>query len=263
MSKAFFTKSDKSRLAFYNKHYVKKNESWKEIADQLETYSNKVRRDALKLGVESRDKSQAQKAAISAGRSEHPTQGKKRTEETKMKISESQGKVWDNLTEEDRLYRSQIGREAWNNKTDDEKDEFFKRSVDAIQRASREGSKTENALFEYLTTEGYKVWRHREQVVQNEKMHIDLYIPSCRAAIEVDGPVHFEPVYGQERLQKRQAADISKNGLILSSGMVLIRVKLNKRMSQRYLRGIQESISGILDQIETKFPNKNERYFEV
>jgi len=262
-TKSFFSQSDNKRLAFYNKHYLKESKSWKEIASILDTYSNKVRRDAAKLGIKSRDKSQAQKVAISSGRSEHPTQGKKRSEETKIKISESQGKIWDDLSDEEREYRSQIGRESWDKKTDREKDEFFKKSVDAIQKASREGSKMEGELFEFLTRQGYKVWRHREQVLKNEKFHIDLYIPSCRTAIEVDGPVHFEPVYGQEKLMKRQAADLSKNGLILSSGMALIRVKLNKRMSQRYLRTVKEQILDILHQLETKFPSKNARYFEI
>ena len=75
--------------------------------------------------------------------------------------------------------------------------------------------------------------------------------------------MHFEPVFGEEKLQKRQAADLSKNGLILSSGMVLIRVKLTKRMSQRYLRNIKKDVMDILTNIKNKFPKKNERYFEL
>lgn len=263
MNNTFFKENDKKRLLFYKKHYEKLKQSWKEIAENLGTYTNKVVRDAKKLGIKSRDKSQAQKAAISSGRSEHPTEGKERSEETKIKISESQGKIWDNLTEEERDYRSQIGIESWNKKSEVEVRDFLKRSTEAVQRASREGSKTEIELFNYLTKMGLKVWRHREHILKNEKFHIDLYIPECRAAIEVDGPVHFEPVFGEEKLQKRQAADLSKNGLILSSGMVLIRVKLTKRMSQRYLRNIQKDVMGILASIKSKFPKKNERYFEL
>ena len=59
------------------------------------------------------------------------------------------------------------------------------------------------------------------------------------------------------------ATDSQKNGLILSADMVLIRVKLNKRGSQRYLRKITDNVIEIINRVEEDFPNKNERYFEV
>ena len=259
----FFTDLETVRLAYYEKHYYEDKKSWKEIAELLGTYPNRVRRDATKLGIESRTKSDAQKIALSEGKAEHPTAGKKQSEETKMKISESQGKVWDNLSEKEREHRSKIGTESWNKKTNEEKDEFFKRSSQAIQEASRNGSKMEIFLFDRLIELGYRVDKHKEQALQNERFHIDLYIPSCRTAIEVDGPMHFEPVFGEEKLKKRMAADSQKNGLILSSGMVLIRVKLNKRESQRYLRDTLDSIVNLLEKINSKFPKEDERYFEI
>lgn len=263
MNNKFFEQSGSKRLSYYKKMYNKQKKSWAEIAKELETYPNRVRRDAKKLGLASRDKSQAQKIAISEGRNEHPTKGKKRSDETKLKISESQGKVWDNLDENERDYRSQIGTEAWNKKTASERSEFFKKGNEAIQEASRNGSKVERYLHEFLIEEGYYVEKHKEQILQNEKFHIDLYIKDCAVAIEVDGPMHFEPVYGEDKLQKRQAADSQKNGLILGAGMVLIRVRLHKRDSQRYLRYITEKVKEIINQVENRFPSKNKRYFEV
>tara|TARA_R110002020_G_scaffold46539_7_gene132346 strand:- start:961 stop:1752 length:792 start_codon:yes stop_codon:yes gene_type:complete len=263
MNKNFFSSKDSVRKSYYQKEYVNNNKSWAEIAKELKTYSNKVRRDATKLGVSSRDKSAAQKIAISSGRTKHPTEGKVRDDATKQRISESQGRVWDNLTDEERLYRSEIGKDSWDKKTEEEKKEFFQKSAQAIQKASKEGSITEIFLFKYLTEQGLKVYKHKEQILQNEKFHIDLYIPSHRTAIEIDGPVHFEPIFGQEKLMNRQAADLSKNGLILSEGLVLIRVKLNKRMSQRYLRIIQKDIMDVLDSVKENFPKENERYFEL
>ena len=261
--KDFMKKDDKTRKKWYTTMYHKNNMSWQEIANQIGTYPNRVRRDATKLGIESRSKSDAQKVALSEGRVEHPTEGKRQSQETKIKISESQGMVWDNMDDDEREYRSQIGLDSWNKKTEHEKSDFFKRSTEAIQEASRNGSKVELYLFEHLIELGYRVDKHKEHILQNEKFHIDLYIPSCRTAIEVDGPMHFEPVFGEEKIQKRIAADSQKNGLILSAGMVLIRVKLTKRESQRYLRQIADNVMGIINNIEKKFPRKNERYFEV
>lgn len=263
MTTDFFTGYDEERLAFYNECYHDANMSWAEIAKMIGTYPNKVRRDAQQLGVKSRSKSDAQKVAISEGRHEHPTEGKSQSAATRAKISESQGKVWDQLTQKERNERSEIGREAWNKKTPDERASFFKRSQEAIQEASRNGSKAENFLFEKLSKDGYRVDKHKEHILQNEKLHIDLYVPSCRTAIEVDGPLHFEPVFGEDRLEKRMAADQQKNGLVLSSGMVLIRVKLTKRESQRYMREILSSVREILTQVQAKFPPEHERYFEV
>lgn len=263
MIREFFKDTDDNRRDYYNRLYHTENKSWKEIADTLNTYPNRVRRDATKLGIESRTKSDAQKIALSEGKVSHPTAGKKQSEKTKLKISESQGKIWDNLTDDEREYRSKIGLESWNKKTNDEKFEFFKRSSEGIQRASKEGSKMENEVLSYLIDKGYYVEKHKEHMLQNEKFHVDLYVPSCRTAIEIDGPMHFEPIRGEEKLNKRIAADTQKNGLILNSGMVLIRVKLDKRDSQRQFRRVSSSILDLLKTIELNFPEENERYIEI
>lgn len=257
----FFEKKDKERLEFYEENYYDKQMSWRQIATLIETNANRVRRDANKLGVISRDKSQAQKTALSTGRSKHPTEGTVRSDETKLRISESQGKVWDNLSEEQMEFRRRLGEEAWNKKSEDEKAEFFKKRAEAVYKASQDGSKAENYLFDYLNKEGYKVLRQSEHLLHNEKFHIDLYLPDNAIAIEVDGPMHHEPVYGEDRLKKRQAADNQKNGLILSMGNCLLRVKLERKSSDRYLRTLASQVLEVIQKIEKKFPSKNERYF--
>ena len=263
MNKDFFNGTDDSRLNYYNTYYHKKRKSWKEIADLLETYPNRVRRDAKKLGIDSRNKSDAQKVALAEGRIEHPTAGKKHSEETKLKISESQGEVWDSMDESELQHRSEIGKNSWNKKSDEDKIEFFKKGGQAIQEASRMGSKVERHLFDFLISLGYKVDRHCEFIQQNDKFHIDLYIRDLRIAVEVDGPMHFEPVFGEEKLKKRQNADLIKTGLVLSGGMALIRVKLIKRESQRYLRKLSNDIFNIVDAISHEFPEEGKRYFEI
>jgi hypothetical protein len=65
----FFTDANETRLAYYNEQYHEKKKSWKEIADMLNTYPNRVRRDAKKLGVKSRNKSDAQKTALKSRKS--------------------------------------------------------------------------------------------------------------------------------------------------------------------------------------------------
>jgi len=41
-------------------------------------------------------------------------------------------------------------------------------------------------------------------------MELDIYIPSLKLAIEINGPVHFEPIYGQETLESIQKKDATK-----------------------------------------------------
>ena len=57
-----------------------------EIAKNLKTYPNKIRRTLIKNGIRVRNSSEAQKVALEKGTSEHPTKGKTRTEEEKLKI---------------------------------------------------------------------------------------------------------------------------------------------------------------------------------
>ena len=101
--------SDKKKKKFLSKEYIENQKSFSEIAKQVGTYANKIRRDAKRLGILSRDRSQAAKLALEYGRSVHPTKNKKMSDEVKNKISESQGKVWDSLSEQERQKRSQIG----------------------------------------------------------------------------------------------------------------------------------------------------------
>jgi len=88
--------------AFINKHkeyiieqYTTHKKSTYEIAQDLKTYPNKIRRALNTLGVALRDKSKAQTVAIQSGRHEHPTKGKKRTEAEKVAISNGMANYWD------------------------------------------------------------------------------------------------------------------------------------------------------------------------
>ena len=117
--------------------YKNQNKSTYEIAKKFNTYPNKIRRLLIKNGCQLKDKSTAQKNALKQGIASHPTEGKKRSEKTKFKISESQSKVWDNLSEEEREQRALIGKEAWNKKTDEEKIEFNAKGTAAVRDAGK------------------------------------------------------------------------------------------------------------------------------
>jgi hypothetical protein len=72
-----------------------------DIAKELDTYPNKVRRALKSHGIKLRDKGSAQAVALKKGRSSHPTKDKGHSEESKLKISESVAQNWENLSDEE------------------------------------------------------------------------------------------------------------------------------------------------------------------
>jgi very-short-patch-repair endonuclease len=250
---------DKDIVKLYNSG----NYSTYELAEKFETYPNKIRRILRKNGVSLRSKSDAQKNALKKGRASHPTQGKSQSETTRRKISDSQGRIWDDMSDEDRQKRSDNGKDSWNKKSEEEKKQLIRKAQDAIRESSKIGSKMERFLLHRLTEEGFRVDFHKDHWLRNQQLQVDLFIPALRTAIEVDGPSHFKPVWGMDNLIKNQRADRQKTGLILGSGLVMIRIRQDKKLSQRYQRGVEHSLFELLNRIRDQYPKENERYFEI
>ncbi len=73
--------------------YVLQELSWAEIAKLGCTYPNKLIRDAVKFGIPSRDKGEAQKLALKNGKSVHPTEGTTRSDACKRKIGQKRSVI--------------------------------------------------------------------------------------------------------------------------------------------------------------------------
>lgn len=244
--------------------YTEQNKSTYEIAEHFKTYPNKIRRILIKQGVELKTKSEAQKNAIERGIASHPTSGKQRTMEEKIKISSSLQKYWDNMSEEDYNQKINQSRERWNNMSESERTNMMDAAIKGIQLAGKEGSKLEKFLYSELTSAGYKIEFHKKQLIQNENLEIDMYVPRLKTIIEIDGPSHFLPIWGEEKLQKQIKADAHKTGLILSKGMVIIRVKnISDAQSLASKEKLRLDILNCLSKIDKKFPPQSERYIEI
>lgn len=246
------------------KMYVEDNKSTYEIAEFYKTYPNKIRRILVKSGVELKNKSEAQKNAIQKGSSIHPTSGKKRTQKEKLKISSGLQKYWEDMDED--LYKSKIknAKERWKTISETDKQKMLDAAIKSIQVAGKEGSKLEKFLYSSLVDFGYVVEFHKKYLIQNEYLEIDMYVPSLKTIIEIDGPSHFLPIWGEEKLQKQIKADFNKTGLILSKGMVIIRVKnLSDSVCLASREKLRLDILEKLDTIKQSFPKKSERYIEL
>ena len=235
-----------------------------EIAKILGTYANKIRRILIKHGIEMKSKSEAQKNAIDRGVSSTPTKGKKRTYDEKVKISEGLRRMWENM--DDLTYEKYVerARDKWNEMTQLQKTNMIQSALDGIRTAGKEGSKLEKFLLKELTKNGHVVEFHKKNLIANQNLEIDMYIPAFKTIIEIDGPSHFLPIWGEEKLQKQIKADSAKTGLILSKGFVIIRIKSMKdKVSLDAREKLKDRVLKIFENFEDYFPTTRERYIEV
>lgn len=223
--KPYNTYSDYDKQELIKKLYLLDKKSFQDIAGLLQTYANKIRRDAVKFGIAIRDKSQAQTNALKSGKHKHPTKGTQRSDETKDKIGFSVMSSWDKLPEKTKKQRKEQSKLQWENLDEEEKKYRLGLAHQAVRRSSKTGSKLEKFLLHRLLEDGFNVDFHKEQILSNTKLQIDIFLPKLNIAIEVDGPSHFLPVWGEDTLKKNIEYDRKKNGLIIGKGLKLIRIK--------------------------------------
>ena len=78
-------------------------------------------------------------------------------------------------------------------------------------------------------------WKIIRSPITNSSLELDLYLPSLSLAIEVDGPMHREPCYGQQRLEAQLLNDKIKDEQCLLKGIKLIRINTDL-ISEDYVR---------------------------
>lgn len=243
-----------------------KTKSFYEIAAELGEgyYPNKLRRFALKNGIKVPSKSEAQKKALKTGRAAHPTEGKEMSQETKNKIGEGIAKAWEDMSPETKEKISKESKKRWDKMPKYKKQEFFDKAAKAVRVAAKDGSKTEHAIVEGLKAKGYDVDTHRQQLIPNEKLEIDMLVPSHKTVIEINGISHYEPIHGEDKLLKKMKSDQTKYGLLASRGYCVIVVKhLIKSVTDLYHRQLLALIITELEKIQKSFPPKGRRIIEV
>lgn len=255
--------SDSEKKTLLKKLYIDQKLSFADIAKQQGTYANKVLRDAKKLELPIRDKSSAQKNALKTGKHKHPTMGQERDQSIKDKIGMGVMKSWETLSSSELIERKKKAKLAWEDLDDNVKDNILQKANQAVRVASKQGSKLENFLLSALIGDGFRVDFHKEQLLANTKLQIDLFLPTINTAIEVDGPSHFEPVWGQDSLNKNITYDQKKQGLILGKGLVLIRIKQTKDFSKTRAKVLYLKLLAQIKQISTSFPPPDQRIITI
>ena len=259
-----FTKlTDQQKLQTLQDLYETQKKSFIDIAKLYDTYPNKIRREAKRLGIHIRDKSEAQKNALQSGKTAHPTQGKTRSESTKHKIGQGVMVSWAESSEETLENRKNKAKQAWESMSDDQKQLMQQKANKAVRETSKVGSKLEKYILNKLIGDGYKVNFHQEQTLANTKLQIDMVLPKINVAIEIDGPSHFLPVWGEDVLIKNQTYDKKKEGLILGKGLVLIRIKQLNDFSKTRAEILYQKLLTTIKSVESNFPSANNRLFSI
>lgn len=254
--------SDTQKKQILIELYEKNNKSFADIAEMYGTYPNKVRRDAIKHNIKIKTKSQAQRSALKTGKTNHPTKGKTRTIEEKNKIGMGVYKSWQNADEQTIKDRKLKSSQNWKKIDKDKKEHMLSEANKAVRLASKTGSKLEKFFLKELIDCGYKVDFHKQQALGITKLEIDLFLPTINVAIEVDGPSHFQDIWGEENLKRNKKYDSKKTGLILGRGWYLIRVKQNKDFSKSYASVLYDKLYSKIQEIQNK-PKSDSQLKEI
>lgn len=255
--------TDAEKTKILKQLYIKQKKSFADIAQQFNTYSNKIRRDAIKLNINIRDKSEAQKNALMSGKIKHPTKGKTRPDTTKEKIGFGVMKSWENLSDKELNRRKKLAKQSWDNMDENQKESILRSANEAVRQSSKTGSKLEKFLLTELINRGHKVDFHKEHNLLNTKLQIDLFLPKLNIAIEVDGPSHFLPVWGEDVLTRNIKYDNKKTGLLLGKGCAIIRIKQTKDFSPSRARQVVQKLLEQIEFISKKFPDTKNRIIEI
>jgi very-short-patch-repair endonuclease len=237
----------------FDRLYYEEKLSFAAIAKQYGTYSKKIQRMAKAWGKTPRTTSEAQKVALEEGRSEHRTEGRERTLEEREKISKSNLKRWESLSKEEQKRLKNLAAEHFKNMTPAERAKAEEARKRGMREASQQGSKLEKFLNKSLKAEGYIVDFHNTNLIPGTALEVDLLIPEWSTAIEIDGPMHWMPIWGAETLAKNMVADDKKSGLLLANGYSVIRMRCKtdmdsfaalKRLHNKIVEGMELIKSG-------------------
>ncbi len=110
-------------------------------------------------------------------------------------------------------------------------------NANILTRSSNQRSRAEDLLMELIKTDFPAL-----EAIANDrtrlpsKLEIDILIPAANLAIELNGPVHYLPIYGEERFRKVQGKDALKSREIHEQGLSLMVLDVSRLNSAKQLR---------------------------
>lgn len=102
-------------------------------------------------------------------------------------------------------------------------------------------SKPESKVFEILSELiSYTIIRNTYKIVRspltNVGLELDIYVPDLKFAVEVDGPMHRIPCYGEERLKAQIINDAIKDQQCTDKNIFLLIINTDLIINDDYIR---------------------------
>lgn len=230
--------------------YTEEGKSMRVVSKDLKIPLATLSRFMKKNNIIARSKAQAQKNFLKDN--DHQMKGRTHSDETKKKISHSLGDFWDGLSDVEREeVKKKIGS-AWKRKWGSMSEIERKTMMEGLALKAREvqgqGSRLERFIAEELRKRGYVIEERSTHYTAGKNFEVDLALPKEMIAIEVDGPTHFLPLYGEEHLEQQQVRDVRKDDMVNAIGMSMLRVRDNNGpLSQLRIDRIEEAIREIIE----------------
>lgn len=228
--------------------YLGQGLSMRKVAQTINAPLATLSRFMKKHNITARDKAQAQKNYLKDH--DHQMRGHKHTVETKKRISSSLGEFWDSLSDEGREeLKRKIGagwKRKWAGMSEQERKLMMEGLSSRAKATQGQGSRLERYIADELRQRGYVVEERSTNYTAGKSFEVDLALPVEMIAIEVDGPTHFLPVYGEERLDNQQESDARKDDMMNAAGYNVLRVRDNNGpLSQLRIDKIEQAIKEI------------------
>lgn len=214
---------------FLYDQYITKGKSMSQIAMEYGFSYTKIRNAMIKSGIAIKTHAAAQSEAIERNRARCPTLGRRRTEEEKSKISQGSSDFWKSEKGGELKEKfSDASKKQWEKRRD--KEQFMEKSFKSNRATIEKGSKLERFLFIELKKLKIDTRFHFNKLLSNQKLQVDLFLPEFNLVVEIDGISHFQPIFGEEKLEQTQNSDREKNALLLTNGFWIIRVLYKYRL---------------------------------
>jgi hypothetical protein len=117
--------------------------------------------------------------------------------------------------------------------------------------AHKAGGKSRSQIELFVEENLTKDFPHIKFVFNDKETigsELDVYIPELKMAIEINGIIHYEPIYGQEKLTKVQNRDKQKMINCYNSGIELIVIPLGKKgLTKKQTQEIYNEIYSIIE----------------
>jgi very-short-patch-repair endonuclease len=204
--------------------YVDEKRSFHSIGRELGKNPKTIRDAVIKAGCQPRSKSQAQKLHVAK---HGPPIQRPRTDEEKRRISDGHARRITSMSHDEiERWKSNLRQRAtaqWAGLDKDAKELLMAPMREGAKAQVGRGSKGENKIGDLLREHGYNIERRSRAF--SRPFEIDILLIKERVAIEVDGPTHFDPIYGTDHLARTTARDGIKNAFLTQLGVHVIRVQ--------------------------------------